>query len=627
MTAQVQDVIRVLLVEDNPIDAIVVTKLLQAASTPNDIEVVTAPSVQAALAEYDVHHPDVVLTDLSLPDARGLGAIDQLLKHDPEAVIVVLTADADDAHGETAVRPGAQDYVVKGSVTGAGLRRVIRYARDRKAARRESDETVRAEKGFVESIIDGMPGVFAVVDPTGLLLRWNRGLASFIGGPPMPDGRRLIEHVSPEDREKVEAAREEALREGESTVELRLERHDGHYVPFLVTARRITRDGAPSLILSGVDLSERRLMEAQLIHAQKLESLGRLAGGVAHDFNNMLAAVLSFAELLLMDSDPDDPRRADVETIREAALRATGLTRQLLAFSRRQVFTPKVMELNAIISGLDRMLRRLIGEDIELVTVMGEGVGLVEVDPGQLEAALVNLAVNARDAMPEGGSLTIETSVTGAGQARIAVTDTGTGMTEEVQRHIFEPFFTTKEPGKGTGLGLATVYGIVKQSGGSITVHSEPDRGTVFLVDLPRVSAPETAGAVAGAAAPGGTETIIVAEDNDLVRHGIAATMTARGYTILQAVTGEEALRIARTYAGRIDMVLSDVVMPKMTAPEMLKELKHILPDTRVLLMSGYVSDAVQKDLGSMAFIQKPFTSQDLARKVREVLDAGRLPA
>jgi PAS domain S-box-containing protein len=631
--SQRQDVIRVLLIEDNPIDAIVVTRLLQAASTPEHLEVALAGSVKEALQQYDTQPPDVVLTDLSLPDADGLAALDSLLTHDPEAVIVVLTGDSDEAHGEAAVRRGAQDYVVKGSVTGAGLRRVIRYARGRRAARLESDEYLREEKAFAESVIDAMPGMFAMVDAEGLCHRWNRGLAEFIGGTGQPNGIRLIESVISEEQDRVIEARRHAIETGHTRLEINMVRYDGKVVPFLVTAVRIFRAGDPYLLLAGMDLSERRSMEAQLIHAQKLESLGRLAGGVAHDFNNMLAAVLSFAELLLMDSAPDDPRRGDVETIREAAMRATGLTRQLLAFSRRQVFTPRVIELNAIISGLDRLLRRLIGEDIELVTVMGEGVGFVEVDPGQLEAALVNLAVNARDAMPDGGTLTIETSVVNPEDGpkawtRVVVSDTGTGMTEDVQRHLFEPFFTTKEAGKGTGLGLATVYGIIKQSGGAINVKTEVGNGTAFFIDIPRVAGAEAAGAkAAGAAVPGGTETIIVAEDNDLVRHGITATMTARGYTILQAVTGEEALRIARSHQGKIDLVLSDVVMPKMAAPEMLRQMKEILPDTRVLLMSGYVSDAVQKDLGTMAFIQKPFTSVDLARKVREVLDAGRNPA
>ncbi len=621
------DVLRVLLIEDNPLDSIVITKLL-AGGADGDVVVTSVASIREALEVYERDTPDVVLTDTALSDASGLTVIDHLLALDPDAVVVVLTDEQNEVDGELAVRRGAQDYVARGGLTGQSLRRVMRYARGRKLARQEADERLRVEKAFAEQLIDSMPGAFALIDTDGRLLRWNKNLTAVLKTPeyPLTTERRLFDYVWPDDQAKVETAVATAFRDGQASVELRLAGPDRHPISFLVTAVRIMRGGEPCLLATGVDLTERRSMEAQLIHAQKLESLGRLAGGVAHDFNNMLAAVLSFSELLLMDSPPDDPRRGDVETIREAALRATGLTRQLLAFSRRQVFTPKVMELNGVITGLDRLLRRLIGEDIELVTVFGEGVGLVEIDPGQMESALVNLAVNARDAMPEGGSLTIETSLH-EDRARIAVTDTGTGMTPDILEHIFEPFFTTKEPGKGTGLGLATVYGIVRQSGGVIDVRSEPGRGTLFTIDLPRVAPADGQAAQASHAVPGGTETIIVAEDNDLVRHGITATMTARGYKILQAVTGEEALRLAASHEGTIDLVLSDVVMPKMTAPEMLKRLRVILPNTRVLLMSGYVSDQVQRDLGTIPFIQKPFTSQDLARKVREVLDAGRLPA
>ncbi len=353
-----------------------------------------------------------------------------------------------------------------------------------------------------------------------------------------------------------------------------------------------------------------------------MESIGRLAGGVAHDFNNVLAAVMSFADLVLMDSAPDDPRRADVETIREAAMRATGLTRQLLTFSRRQVFTPKVCDLNELIAGLDRMLRRLISSDVELVTMFGEELGLIEVDPGQLESALVNLAVNARDAMPDGGTLTIQTQNVGA-MVRIVTSDTGTGMTDDVLSHIFEPFFTTKEPGKGTGLGLATVYGIVRQSGGEISVTSTPGKGSVFTIDLPMVDAATAQAARRPSSAlPGGTETLIVAEDNDLVRRGITAMLSARGYTVLQAECGEDAVGHAERHEGPIHLMLADVVMPRMSARDLREQVQARRPGIRVLFMSGYVDESAQNaGVAAGDFLHKPFTAEALATKVRAVLD------
>jgi two-component system cell cycle sensor histidine kinase/response regulator CckA len=737
------EIIRVLLVAANPVDEIAITQLLRAGD--DGLQITGAPGITDALRLYGPAAYDVMLVDLALSAGENAHVVRTILDARPDAVVVVLTDDRSGAAGEAAVRLGAQDYVAKNAMTGGALRRVVRYARARKAARSESEdryrriiqgahdavvctdahgiindwnpraealfgwtreevigrsitdtiissrragalhhelatlcpamralteapmrrkdgttvpveltvstvgdgnarihtafirdaterrraeERLRSEKAFTDDLIDSMPGAFALIDASGRIMRWNAHLSRILLKEPGDTHERfLVQYIWPEDRNRAAAKVAEAFREGQATVEVRLQRADGVAVPFLATAVRILHDGAPCLIATGVDLSERRAIEAQLAHAQKLESVGRLAGAVAHDFNNMLAAVLAFAELLLMDSAPDDPRRADIQTIHDAANGATGLTRQLLAFSRRQVFTPKILELNAIVTGLDRMLRRLIGEDVELVTVLGDDVGLVEVDPGQMESALMNLAVNARDAMPEGGTLTLHTSTVdlpGGRFSRLTVTDTGTGMSEDVLQHVYEPFFTTKEPGKGTGLGLASVYRIVRQSGGNITVASRQGEGTSFTIDLPQLaSATPDATAGAQARAVGGTETILLAEDNDLVRHGVAATMGARGYTVLQALNGQEAVRIAARHPGPIHLVLSDVVMPKMAAPEMIAKLRQLRPDTAILLMSGFVSDAVLAELGSTAFIQKPFTSEALAQMVRSVLDGA----
>jgi two-component system, cell cycle sensor histidine kinase and response regulator CckA len=389
---------------------------------------------------------------------------------------------------------------------------------------------------------------------------------------------------------------------------------------------------------------ERRRLEQQFLHAQKMEAVGRLAGGLAHDFNNVLTAILGAVELGLLDVPPTSgPLREELEIIRDAAMRAKDLIRRLLAFSERQVLQPAVVDLNRLVTDIGKLLRRLIGEDVELVLARAPDLGAVRVDAGQIEQVLVNLAVNARDAMPAGGRLTIATAnVELAGgdaspapalppgpYVRLEVTDTGTGMVAETRAHLFEPFFTTKPPGKGTGLGLATVYGIVHQSGGSVVVDSAPGRGATFHVYLPRVAeAPEVAASARAVVAPArGSETVLVAEDEQLVRLLVRKILQQAGYTVLVATGGAEALQLATQHAGPIDLLLTDVVMPEMSGRELMRQLAERRPATRVLYMSGYSDDAVAQhgvlDPGT-ALIQKPFTPEALARKVREVLDAPR---
>ena len=625
------DRVRVLLVEPDLTDALTIRQLLRAGAGEGGISVADADSLAEACRMLGEQAYDVVISALDLPDTQGLELGERLLACGGDAAVVVLTSRYDERLGERAVRLGAHDYVPKNAMTGTGLRRVVRYARARSESRRAAEQRWRAEQRFTDSIIDSLPGVFTLIDDQGHVVRRNASLAIALKGDASTTGDvHYLDRVWPEDRGMVQEKLTEAFRTGGGMVELRLRRQDGTPMPIMVSTRLIQRDGRPCLLVSGLDLTERRAMEEQLVHAQKMESVGRLAGAVAHDFNNTLAAVMSFAELVLLDSPPDDPRRDDVQTILDAATRAASLTRQLLAFSRRQTFTPRVLDLNGVVAGLDRLLRRLIGEDIELVTILGDNVGMVELDAGQFESAVVNLAVNARDAMPAGGTLTVQTAREG-GRVVLRVADTGTGMTPEVLRQAFDPFFTTKEPGKGTGLGLASVRGIVKQSGGNITVSSTPGVGTTFRIELlPLTGAAALPALDASGCACRGTETILLAEDNDLVRKAVQLTLTARGYTVLSAFSGEEAARIAEVHDGPIHLVLSDVIMPRMAAPEMLARLRHSRPGINVLLMSGYVSDAVQAELGTHAFIQKPFTSDAIAVKVREVLDArggGGAPA
>ena len=390
-----------------------------------------------------------------------------------------------------------------------------------------------------------------------------------------------------------------------------------------------------------VDTTEHKQLEEQLRQSQKMEAVGKLAGGVAHDFNNLLTIITGYSQLLLDRIGQDSPLRGNLMEIKKAGDRASSLTQQLLAFSRRQVLKPKVLDLNSVVAGLEGMLQRLVGEDIHLVTALDPELGPVKADPGQIEQAIMNLVVNARDAMPQGGRLSIETANNvertkadsrgeslkePATYAMLAVSDTGCGMDAQTQARIFEPFFTTKEVGKGTGLGLSTVYGIVEQSGGHIDVASELGRGTTFKIYLPRVddAVTERGGDKVSASQPRGTETVLIVEDEPGVRALARDTLQRRGYSVLEARHGIEALVIGDQHPGTIHLLMADVVMPQMNGREVAERLLRVRPKVKVLYVSGYTEDAIVHH-GVLApgtnFLQKPFTPDDLSEKVREVLD------
>jgi two-component system cell cycle sensor histidine kinase/response regulator CckA len=371
-----------------------------------------------------------------------------------------------------------------------------------------------------------------------------------------------------------------------------------------------------------------------------MEAVGRLAGGVAHDFNNLLTVITGYSELLLRSLASGAPERLHAEEIRKAADQAAALTGQLLAFGRKQMLAPQVLDPNDLIRDMEKMLRRVIGEDIDLATSLAESLGCVRADPGQLQQVVLNLAINARDAMPHGGKLTIETSNVTLDRAYarkylevqtgqyvlLAVSDTGCGMSQEVRSHLFEPFFTTKEIGKGTGLGLSTIYGIVKQSGGHIAVYSEPGQGTTFKVYLPQVDEAGTAAPAAPAiqGLPGGNEVVLLVEDQDRVRGLTREVLSRCGYTVLEAPNGCEGLRLVQEHAGPIHLLMTDVVMPEMNGRALADRLASLRPEIRVLFTSGYTDGAVVRHgvlKAKTAFLQKPFTPEGLAAKVREVLD------
>jgi signal transduction histidine kinase/CheY-like chemotaxis protein len=402
-----------------------------------------------------------------------------------------------------------------------------------------------------------------------------------------------------------------------------------------------TRARATRLRGSHVDITERAELQAQFLQAQKMEAIGRLAGGVAHDFNNLLCVILSTSAYMLSEMAPSDEMRQDIEEIAKAGERAAALTRQLLLFSRQQVVAPRVVDLNDVLENMRAMLDRIVGEDVEIRRPTGQAKGHVRIDPGSLEQVVMNLIVNARDAMPKGGKLTLETSdvVLDEAYARenvgarpgphvlLAVADTGVGMDRKTLARIFEPFFTTKGVGKGSGLGLSTVFGIVQQSGGSVRVYSEPGAGTTFKIYLPAVDEAATLRTHIPPASLNGTDTILLVEDEEQVRNVARSILVRHGYKVLEAKSAAEAQEVCEAHGGAIHLLLSDVVMPGMSGPELVKRFAVRWPRIRVLCMSGYTDERIVEHgaVGArFAFLQKPITPDSLARKVREVLDAPK---
>ncbi|MGD0993426.1 MAG: PAS domain S-box protein [Gemmatimonadales bacterium] len=514
--------------------------------------------------------------------------------------------------------------------------------------RRKGEELVRQSEAEYRGLVEQAPLGICRTTCDGHALRVNKALVAMLGYDSADD----LLQVNARDfyADPLERDREMGQLEyqGEAHVETEWKRKDGSLVTVRLNMRLVRDAAGAGGYIEGLieDVTEQRSLENQFRQAQRLEAVGRLAGGVAHDFNNVLTAITGYSELLLDELTPGDPKRQDVEEIHAAARRAAGLTRQLLAFSRKQVFQTRVLDLNAVVRMLEKMLQRLIGEDVKLEIAPSSALGAVRADPGQIEQVIMNLAVNSRDAMPGGGRLTIETANVdldeayarehaGAAPGRyvmLAVSDTGTGMDAETQSHIFEPFFTTKEQGTGTGLGLATVYGIVKQSGGHVWVYSEPGRGATFKIYLPRVDEPVEAQDAQQVAPPvaGGRETVLVAEDDPSVREIVAEVLTQKGYRVLRAPDGQTALEMARAQPGEIQLLVTDIVMPGMTGRELAEVLVAERAGVRVLYMSGYTDDAVVRHgvlAEGLPYLQKPFSPRALALKVREVLDRASVAA
>ncbi len=520
---------------------------------------------------------------------------------------------------------------------------VIRDVTDRVQA----EMALAEERNLLRTLIDTLPDYVYVKDTTSRFLLGNQAVAQHMG---MPTPEALIgktDHTFyPPDLAARYAQNEQAIiQSGQPMInheEITIDQAGQQR--WLLTTKVPLRDRHGQTIgIMGIgrDITERKSLEAQLLQAQKMESVGRLAGGVAHDFNNLLTAILGYSDLALDMLPEDVPGREELHEIQQSAKRATNLTRQLLAFGRKQIISPQALNLNTLIVDMDRLLRRVIGEDIDLITRPAPDLGLVNADPHQLEQVLINLAVNARDAMPDGGKLSITTTnitledaytrqqvdVRAGSYIALTVRDTGIGMDETVKSHIFEPFFTTKEVGRGTGLGLATCYGIVTQHGGHIQVASALGRGTSFTIYLPRAAntVEEPRPSEPAPVLPQGGETILLVEDEKAVRDLAARVLTRLGYSVLEAANGSEALRVAAHYAGAIQLLLTDVVLPELGGKQVADRLVLARPEIKVLFMSGYTDSMIvhhnRLDEGVM-FLPKPFSPTALAQKVRAVLDA-----
>jgi PAS domain S-box-containing protein len=513
--------------------------------------------------------------------------------------------------------------------------KVEKYARHMEGQARSSEDKYRR-------LMEHASDAIVLLDVAGRVLEVNRRAEELLGRPAGEVVGSSYEGLVPAaERDAWRAEFAMLLRDGSVRRDnVRFDGAGGRPVCVDYTASVVDLGGERVILAIVHDASERERLEGQLRQSQKMEAVGRLAGGVAHDFNNLLTVINGYGELLLDRLAPGDPARELMREMTRAGERATSLTRQLLTFSRQQAVEHSVLDLNAVVADVTKMLRRLIGEDIELANVPAPALGSVRADPGQLEQILINLAVNARDAMPQGGRLTIETGIVELDDAYarshpdvrpgpyalLAVSDTGTGMDEQTRSHIFEPFFTTKEAGKGTGLGLAVVHGIVRQAGGHVEVYSEPGRGSTFKVYLPRAEeAPRPARPTGDLPRnTSGTETVLLVEDAEMVRLVARHALQIGGYTVLEASDGEAALRVAEGHAGRIDLLLTDVVMPRMGGRELAERLTRARPGLRVLYLSGYTDEAVVRHgllEADAAFLQKPFSPASLAAKVRAVLD------
>ena len=674
-TARASRPLKALLIEDSPDEAeLVLLELKRAGFAVTWERVDTEPALRAAIGARSW---DVVISDFAMPGFDGLAAFRIVNERAADVPFIFVSGVLGEERAVEAMRKGARDYVLKGNLRRltAAVSRELEEAEQRRQ-RRQAEQALEVEERRYRSIFESAAVALAELDFSEIR-RWLAGLHAR----GIDDVRRHLDSHPQEAQAAanqlrvldvnaamvrlLEADSRAALlgsfdrvlglastgpwgallqavldRRPEIQTEIELQTLAGRTVPVMLSMRIPAAEADfQNIIVSMLDVSEQRRMAERAREAQRLETVGRLAGGVAHDFNNLLAVIGSFASIVRDELVDRESAQKDLDVILDATRRAASLTNQLLAFSRRQIQELQLVDINKVVEELDKILRRLIGEDVELVVATGKDLGTVKADPSQIEQVLMNLAVNARDAMPSGGRLTIATcnaplphgrgagpeAIPAGDYVRLSVTDNGVGMDEATRRRIFEPFFTTKEPGKGTGMGLSTVYGIVKQSQGYIEVTSQPGAGARFDVYLPRAPAdgdgePHLRGAVR---AVGGSETVLLVEDDELVRKAARRILETEGYRVLEAGNGAEALALAERHGGDIHLLLTDVVMPRMSGRDLAGALRAVRPRVKVVYVSGYAGGLIDSDdpRERRAHLRKPFSPTALLAKVREQLD------
>jgi PAS domain S-box-containing protein len=650
-TSVSDNLINILAVDDNPTNLVA----LEAALGSLGQNLVKAYSGEEALKRLLEKNFALILLDVQMPGMDGFETAKLIRERERtrHVPIVFLTAayQSDSIKGYSL---GAVDYLLKPIVpeilrTKVGVfvelfRRAEQIRLQEQMLRERAEEALSASEASYRLLFDNNPRPMWVFDAKTLaFLAVNDAAIEKYGYCRAEFLRMTIKDIRPpEDVEVLMDNLMKAPEVLENAGNFRHRKKDGSVIEVEIASHELCFEGKPARLVLANDVTEKKELESQLRQSQKLEGVGQLAGGIAHDFNNLLTVILGRSQMLQKKLEKASPLQRDVNLIHQTAERAASLTRQLLAFSRKQLLHPKVLDLNTVVADMDKMLQRLIGEHIEFATVLHPGLGRVKVDPGQMEQVIMNLAVNARDAMPQGGKLMIETGNAALDEAytrqhmrvqpgryvMLAVTDAGCGMDSETQTRIFEPFFTTKEPGKGTGLGLSTVYGIVKQSGGNVWVYSEVGRGSTFKIYLPRVDdeADQVSAIQESDRKIKGTETILLVEDEEAVRELSQEILREEGYQVLVASNGVEALHLCQHYNGSIDLVVTDVVMPKMSGPELARQLSSIRPAAKTLFLSGYTNASMtQNDLLSpeVEFLQKPFSTEAFTGKVRQILDAA----
>jgi PAS domain S-box-containing protein len=632
--------LHILHLEDDPNDAALVQSTLETGNIACATTCVQSRDDFVAALEHG--GVDLILSDFSMPSFDGMSALKIAHARWPAIPFILVSGTLGEERAIDSLKSGATDYVLKERLSRLipAVHRAMREAEER----RQLERAVSSLSQFA-AIVESSEDAIISKGLDSIVATWNKGAEKIFGYSADEMVGNSIMRLIPADRQDEESQFLSKIEHGESMHQFETIRQakDGRLLDVSVTVSPIKDAKGKIIGVSKVarDITEKKRLQAQFIEAQKMDVIGQLAGGVAHDFNNILAVIIGYSDLMMPELAPDSPLQKYTEEIRNAAERAAGLTRQLLVFSRKQTVQLVVLDLNDVVADLDKMLRRLIDESIAMTIVPGKQIGRIKADPGHIGQVLMNLVVNARDAMPKGGKISIathnvtldknyvhaHTGVIPGHYVMLSVSDTGTGMTDEVKTRLFEAFFTTKPKGKGTGLGLATCQTVVRQSGGHVGVYSEIGKGTTFKIYFPRVEQPLDVvdEPIQTGPLPRGTETLLVVEDDPSVRHLARGVLEVQGYEVLSASNGQDALHVAREHKGSlIRLVVTDVIMPLMGGKVMAEWLKTTYPDLKILFTSGYTDDAIAQHgvlEPGVAFLSKPYSPAVLVCKVREMLD------